>query len=130
MDISKASEGVMEKYGWIAKVLASKKAQDIISIDISEVSGFADIFFISNSNSESHMKALLDVITDALDERHITYTVEGRDSNLWRLIDCGDVIIHIFSQEGRKFYDLERIWGDVPILHYDEDGEPVAVLNA
>ncbi|HHZ04919.1 ribosome silencing factor [Acetomicrobium hydrogeniformans] len=130
MDISKASEGVMEKYGWIVKVLASKKAQDIISIDISEVSGFADIFFISNSNSESHMKALLDVITDALDERQITYVLEGRDSNLWRLIDCGDVIIHIFSQEGRKFYDLERIWGDVPILHYDEDGEPVAVLNA
>jgi len=127
LDILK--EDLIRQYGWIPKVLASKKAKNTISIDISEVSGFTDVFFITSSNSDAHMKALLDIVTDALDERHIEYIVEGKNSNLWRLIDCGDVIIHIFSSEGREFYNLERIWGDAPQLQYDEDGEILSAAN-
>ena len=127
MDILK--EDLVRRYGWIPKVLASKKAKDIISIDISEVSGFADVFFITSSISDAHMKALLDIVAEALDERHVEYIVEGKNSNLWRLIDCGDVIIHIFSSEGREFYNLERIWGDAPQLQYDEDGEILSTAS-
>jgi len=97
---------------------------------VSNVSGFTDVFFITSSNSDTHMKALLDIVVEALEAHHVRYVVEGKDSNLWRLIDCGDVIIHIFSSEGRQFYNLERIWGDAPQIQFDEEGELVLAVNA
>lgn len=98
-------------------------------MDVSDVSGFTDVFFITSSNSDTHMKALLDIVTEALEAHHVQYVVEGKNSSLWCLIDCGDVIIHIFSSEGRQFYDLERIWGDAPQIQFDEEGELVLAVN-
>ena len=72
----------------------------------------------------------MDIVTEARgSSRTIRRRGEARIVVLWCLIDCGDVIIHIFSSEGRQFYDLERIWGDAPQIQFDEEGELVLAVN-
>ena len=95
------------------EALEDKKADDIKIIDISEVSPIADYFIITNGSNRNQVQALSDNVEEKLgrmgcDRRPI----EGYDSANWILLDYKDIIIHIFDQENRNYYDLERIWRD------------------
>ncbi|MBP3736637.1 MAG: ribosome silencing factor [Lachnospiraceae bacterium] len=93
--------------------LEAKKAKDIKVIDISEVSVLADYFLIVSGTNHSQIQALADAVTEALGKEGITSRqVEGYNNAQWVLMDFGDVIIHIFDEENRLLYDLERIWLD------------------
>jgi ribosome-associated protein len=109
----------MEEFMPVVNALRDKHAIDVTFIDLRSVSGFADAFIVATSRSEINARALLDAATDALDETGSPYKVEGADSSRWRLIDAGNVVIHIFSTAGRDFYNLERLWGDAPITTFD-----------
>lgn len=100
-----------------AKILSSKKGKDIKVIEISDVSILADYMVIATGTSSTQVKALADTVDEKLDELGISVShIEGHRSNSWILLDYVDIIVHIFSDEAREFYDLERLWQDGKVI--------------
>ncbi|MBR6350541.1 MAG: ribosome silencing factor [Lachnospiraceae bacterium] len=97
--------------------LDEKKAVDIRIIDISKISIIADYFIIAGGTNVRQVKALADNVEEKLaKEEVVPKHIEGYSNAGWILMDYGDVIIHIFNQEDRLFYDLERIWTDGQVI--------------
>ena len=106
-----------ERSGELARIaiaaLEEKKAEDIRVIDISEVSVLADYFIIANGSNGPQIQALSDEVSEKMEKAGaVLKQIEGYDNASWILLDFGDVIVHIFNQEYRLLYDLERIWRD------------------
>lgn len=100
-----------------AKAISSKKGLNIQVIGISDISVLADYMVIATGTSSTHVKALADEVEYKLDEAGFSVShIEGYRSNSWILLDYVDVIVNIFSDEAREFYDLDRLW---------QDGNPV-----
>ena len=96
-----------------AKAISGKKGLDIQVIEISDVSVLADYMVIATGNSSTHVKALADEVEYQLDKAGISVShIEGYRSNTWILLDYIDVIVNVFSDEAREFYDLDRLWQD------------------
>ena len=94
-----------------AKAISSKKGLNIKLIEIGDISSLADYMVIATGTSSTHVKAIADEVEYQLDEAGISVShIEGYRSNSWILLDYVDVIVHIFSDEAREFYDLERLW--------------------
>lgn len=90
-----------------------KKAADLLVLNLNEISSFADYFVICSATSERHSQA----VAESIDERmkslgRSPVSVEGKASGRWILLDYGDVVFHVFLDEARRFYALERLWGD------------------
>ena len=93
--------------------LEDKKAHDVRVIDIAGVSVIADYFVIASGSNTNQVQAMADSVREALGRAgHEPRQVEGYGSANWILMDYNDIIVHIFSDESRTFYDLERIWRD------------------
>jgi len=103
----------------IVEALLDKRALNVLSMEVSEITPLADSFIIASGNSDVHMNALVNAVTDCLDVFNEEYKVEGAMSSQWTLIDAGNIVIHIFSVKAREFYKVERIWGDAKITHYE-----------
>ncbi|MBR2176205.1 MAG: ribosome silencing factor [Clostridia bacterium] len=102
-----------------AKALDSKKGLDIRIIKIRDISSIADYFVIATGTSNTHVKALADEVEYKLDEAGISVSaVEGQRNDTWILLDYIDVVVHVFSEDAREYYNLERLW---------EDGEQVDI---
>ena len=101
----------------VCKALDDKKAIDVKAIDISEVSVMADFFIVASASNQSQLNAMQDEVDRILYEQGIhAKSIEGNRSSTWVLMDYEDVIVHLFSEEDRLFYDLERIWKDGIII--------------
>ena len=99
-----------------AETLSKKKAQDLVLIDISEKSGFADFFLIATGNSSRMINSLADDVEDAMEAAELPLkNVEGKNVSEWILLDFGDLIVNIFTPEMREKYNIEKIWADCPI---------------
>lgn len=97
----------------IYQVLDDKKAIDVKILYVGELTTVTDYFVIATGNSAIHVKALCDEIEKKLYEEGIYINhIEGYNSAGWILIDCDDVVVHLFKKEERAFYNLERLWGD------------------
>ena len=95
------------------KALDGKKGLNIQVIEISDISVLADYMVIATGTSSTHVKALADEVEYRLDEAGISVRhIEGYRSNTWILLDYIDVIVHVFDNEARDFYDLDRMWAD------------------
>lgn len=94
--------------------LEDKKAFDIRVIDISKISVIADYFVIASGSNENQVQAMVDNINEQLFKAgvEIEPKIEGLNTSNWVLLDYKEVIIHVFMEEDRKFYDIERIWRD------------------
>ena len=113
----KISKALAEK---IADALSDKKGYDIDVIDTSKVTILADYFVICSGTSTTHIKSLADEVDfqlskDGLEPLHR----EGYSTARWILLDYGSVIVHVFHEEERKFYSLERLWSDGTITRRD-----------
>ena len=96
-----------------AKALDDKKAIDVKILKTEAQTVLADYFVICNGSSSTHVKALVDEVDKQLSEAgEPPMRREGLRSDIWVLMDFGSVIVHIFTDEARKFYDLERLWSD------------------
>lgn len=96
-----------------AKALDDKKARDIKILKTAEHTVLADYFVICNGTSSSHVKALVDEVDKQLSlAGEPPVRREGMRSDIWVLMDFGCVIVHVFTDEARKFYNLERLWSD------------------
>lgn len=109
------------------KAIDDKKGQDIKVIDIHTVSVIADYFVIASGTNSNQVQAIVDNVEEQLGRAGFeAKQIEGNRNSSWILMDYGDVIVHVFDEENRLFYDLERIWRDGKILDVQEflaDGE-------
>ena len=100
------------------KALDKKAGQDIKLMEITDVSTLADFFVICTATSNTHVKTLCDAVEEAMElagEKQISR--EGHRSGTWVLLDYGSVVVHVFTEETRAFYDLERLWQDGNVLN-------------
>ncbi len=97
----------------IANVLVNKKAEDVIAIDVTGKSDIADYFVIASGRSMPHTRALIEHVEEEMDKIGVGPTRrEGVKEGRWAVLDYGDVVVHIFNDETRVFYYLEKLWGD------------------
>lgn len=95
----------------------SKGALAPVALDVSEHFGLADVFLVVSGSVERNVQAISDEVEDRLNEAGVrTIRREGRESGRWILLDFGDLIVHVFHQEERDFYQLERLWHDCPLI--------------
>ena len=95
------------------EAMEDKKAQDIKIIDIEKVSTLADYFIIASGSNRNQVQAMADSVSETLGRAGVEpKQMEGYQTANWILLDYRDVVIHIFDEENRLFYDLERIWKD------------------
>ncbi len=97
----------------VTKALDAKKGLDIKLLKIDQVSSLADYFLICTGTSNTHVKTLCDYAEYTLENlgEHMLGR-EGHRGNSWELLDYGSIVIHVFTEDARKFYDLERLWAD------------------
>ena len=99
------------------KAADSKHAEDILALDVREISLLADYFVICSANSERQINAIIDEVLEQEEKNGMEVKrIEGKDGAAWVLIDLGDVIVHVFSNNERAFYNLEKLWADAPLV--------------
>lgn len=106
----------------VASVAASKKAQDIVVLQMDEAVSYTDFFVVISGGNTRQTKAIADEIQAKLRPEWRPARVEGDREAEWILIDYLDVVVHIFTTTARDFYRLETLWGDVPRFELDEEG--------
>ena len=118
-NIFEVQEGILDGKGadevakLATKILDSKKADNIKVLKIDTKTIIADYFVICNGRSTTQIKALADELEYKLGIAGVqNIRLEGNDCIDWKVLDCRDVIVHIFSQEAREFYNLDRLWSD------------------
>jgi ribosome-associated protein len=102
------------------------KGQDLLRMDLRQIDGaFTDFFILCTGTSDKHVQALADSVLDCLaqaGERAVS--VEGMQSAEWVLLDFGNVVVHIFQEEKRRFYRLEKLWGDAASERVEQPVQP------
>ncbi len=98
----------------------NKKASDVLTLDIRGVSSAADFFMICSGDSTRQVKAIADEVVAKLKEVGVRPTgIEGYDVAKWILLDYCDIVVHIFHLDARKYYEIERLWEDVPKVEFN-----------
>jgi ribosome-associated protein len=94
----------------------NRKAEEIVILDVRELSSVTDYFVLASGTSEPHLRAIVEEITDKLREEHglRPRAVDGTFQAAWVVLDYFDVIAHVMRQDVRERYDLETLWGDAP----------------
>ncbi len=104
-----------------AEALEEKKGNDVKIIGIEKISTIADYFIIAGGSNRNQVQAMMDEVEEKLGRAgHEPKHIEGRNTSGWILMDYGDIVIHIFDEENRLFYDLERIWRDGESLSIED----------
>lgn len=101
----------------VADIIAETPAENTIVIDIHEHSSIADVFVICSGENERQLRAIYRAIIDEMGKaNHAPIRTEGDTTSGWMLIDFGDVVVHVFDEDLRSFYDLEGRWENAPVL--------------
>jgi ribosome-associated protein len=101
----------------VVDAASEKKAFDILILDLRNRSDLTDSFMICSANSKVQVQSIVDSILEKCQLSKIKCLgVEGYSGGYWIVVDLGDLMAHIFHKEARRHYDLERLWGDVPII--------------
>jgi len=118
----------LTRAGAIVDAALDRKAEDIVVLDMRELSSFADTFIIATGNSDRHVRSIADSIAEAMAKRgEKPLGVEGYEEGRWVLLDFDEVIVHVFQDEVRKHYDLERLWSDAPQIDAGGNAAQAAV---
>ncbi len=105
----------------IVKAMDDKLATNIVAINMTEVSPLFDTFVLCSASNERLMNAIKDNIKEQCEINGIEIkSIEGLRNSKWILIDCGDIVCHIFQDEERKSYNLEKLWGDMPRINIED----------
>lgn len=98
---------------FIAEACGDKLAKDIVVLDMNEVSIIADYFLICHGSNERQVQAIAKAIRDSFGEKGVDVKrMEGNEHGRWIIVDTGDIVCHVFHEEERSYYNLERLWGD------------------
>ncbi len=109
-----------------ARAASSKKGDDIVVLDVGDVLAITDFFVITSAPNTRLVRTIVDEIERELKEQGgpKPLRVEGLDDAHWVLMDYGEFVVHVFLDETRDYYDLERLWSDVPRVQWEEGVEP------
>jgi len=101
--------------------MLTKKATDVVVLDLRSLSTAADFFVVGSGETDVQVRAISEAVVDGLETAGIRVNhIEGFRERRWVLIDCIDVVAHVFLKELRDFYSLERLWGDAPLETIEE----------
>ena len=107
-----------------ARAADSKQADDLVALDVSGPLPLTDVFLLASGRNERNVLAIAGEVEDALIEAGAKpLRREGRSEGRWVLLDFGDLVVHVFHDEDRQYYSLERLWSDCPVLPLDVVGE-------
>ena len=99
----------------LVQALEDVKGQDILTLDVAKLTSITDYMILVSGTSNRHVKALVDEVVEvAKSTGNPPLGVEGRENYEWVLLDVGDVIVHVMQKEARAFYELERLWSELP----------------
>ncbi|PWG01023.1 ribosome silencing factor [Levilactobacillus bambusae] len=99
------------------KAADSKRAENIVALNLDGVSLVSDYFLIMDAGSGRQVQAIVDAIKDAEEKAGVTVkSVEGKDAANWILMDLGDVVVHVFKSDQRGYYNLEKLWSQAPAI--------------
>ncbi len=112
-----ASDRARELLAIAAEAADAKQAEDLVALDVSGPLPFADIFLIASGRNERQVQAIASEVEDKLTEYGAKpLRREGRSEGRWILLDFGDLLVHVFHDEDRMYYSLERLWSDCPAI--------------
>lgn len=107
----------LEKLEIIVRAADDRMAQDIMALEVTNLTPLADYFVITHARNEKQLDAVVQSIIEAADENEIEVKqIEGKDGGKWVLIDLIDVVVHVFYYSERTHYNLEKIWQDAPLV--------------
>lgn len=107
----------------VLDALADRKAVDPVVLDLRGLSGATDYFVICSGTSDTHVRGMAEHVVSALAPRGLSpHHVEGLTQGRWVLLDFVDFVVHVFHPELREFYQLERLWGDAPVVAAGDAG--------
>lgn len=110
----------MELLEKVVEACDDKHAENIVALDMKEVSLVADYFLICHGTNERQVQAIARSIREKAEERDVSVKrLEGFDQARWILVDIGDIVCHVFHKDERSYYNLERLWGDASHVSFD-----------
>lgn len=114
-----------------ATAAAGKKGEDVIVLDVGDILAITDAFVITHGANTRQVRSIAEEVEEqvAAAGGPKPLRVEGLDDARWVLLDYGDFVVHIFLDEVRRFYDLERLWADAPRLAWDDVAPPAAAAQ-
>ena len=126
------SDPIQQRVRTAVSAALDKKAFDLDVLFVSDLTSIADYFVLCSANTERQTQAIADGVVDKVrrNEGVKPLLVEGTTPGRWILIDFGDFIFHVFTEDCRRFYGLERLWGDAPNVTQDFAAEAEAPRNA
>lgn len=122
-----ATPQALESVAVAALAASDKLATDLVALDVSDQMPLTDIFLMCSGRNERMVLSIADAVEESLAEAGIRkLRQEGRSGGRWILLDFGDVIVHVFHEEERLFYQLERLWRDCPVVVLPEGVHEIA----
>ncbi len=101
----------------VVKAADGRRAEDIVALAVDQLTPMADYFVMMTGGSNRQVQAITNAIVEAAHENQVEIgSVEGKDAAQWVLIDLGDVVVHVFREETRAFYKLEKLWSEAPLV--------------
>ena len=117
--------GALELAVQAARVAHGDNAENVVVLDLRNISAIADYFVIATATSDRQMRAIADHVEDyARSVGEKPYRTSGYESSSWLLADYVDVVIHVFSPEKRSYYELDILWGDAPRVEWKDPNAP------
>ena len=113
----------IQKATWVVEAALERKAERPVVLDMRKLTAYADTFIILSGRSDRQVRSIADAVVQTLKKNgDQPIGIEGLDDGNWVLIDCNDAIVHVFDEETRDRYDLERLWRDAPRLDLEIEG--------
>ena len=126
-----ATETSIETARAAAAAAASKLAEDVVAIDVSDRLAITDVFLIASASNERQVNAIVDAVEEELAKTGLKpVRREGRSEGRWVLLDYANVVVHVQHEEDRVFYALERLWKDCPSIDLQLEGSPSTAESA
>ncbi|KAB2853900.1 MAG: ribosome silencing factor [Chloroflexi bacterium] len=102
----------------IVDIISDVKGEDVVLLDLRDVTVITDFFIICTGNSDRQLKAIIEKISQGMKEKHDLRgaRIEGNPEGGWVLVDYGDIVVHVFTEDQRDYYDLEGLWSKGKVL--------------
>ena len=113
---------VLRRVAVAAAAASAKKGNDIVALDVGDILSITDAFVITSGTNVRQVRTIVDEIEKAMKEQLSAppTSVEGLDDATWVLLDFGDIVVHVFLDETRAYYELERLWADAPRIDWEQ----------
>jgi ribosome-associated protein len=113
---------VLRRVAVAAAAASAKKGNDIVALDVGDILSITDAFVITSAGNVRQVRTIVDEVEKVMKEQLSAppTSVEGLDDATWVLLDFGDIVVHVFLDATRAYYELERLWADAPRIDWEQ----------